>query len=770
MKQPKQKEKDVLEFHTSAHPSGRSGKIEVIPTKPCNTEKDLALAYSPGVAIPCMEIAKDPLKVYDYTVRGNLVAVITNGTAVLGLGNIGPLASKPVMEGKGILFKRFADIDVFDIELNAKTVDDFVHAVKALEPTFGGINLEDIKAPECFDIEERLAKEMHIPIFHDDQHGTAIISAAALINAAHILNKPLKNLRLVFNGAGAASIACGRLFLELGIAKENIIMCDSRGVIHKDRKEGMNKNKMEFAIDYDHKVQNLKQAIVDADVFVGLSVGDVMTPDMLKSMAKNPIVFALANPTPEIMPDLAKAVRPDVIVATGRSDFPNQVNNLLCFPFIFRGALDVRATTLTREMKLAVVHALAELAREEVPESVSIAYGGKSFEFGPDYLLPKPFDPRVLLKVAPAVAKAAKDSGATHFPITNYDKYRERLESLQGASKEFVRDTINRVKRNAKKHRIPQIVFPEANNEKVLKAVALILEEGFARPILLGYKEDILTKIKDLRLEEIKDLPILRPSIHANYNKYVKHLHKLRHRKGVHLKEAQYVMRDPNYFAAMSVHLGDADALITGATQNYADSVRPVLQIIGKSHRGVAAGLIIMIINRKVYFFADTTLNIDPTAEQIAHIALHVADVAQFFNIQPRVAMISFSNFVGRHPTPKKMKQAAEIINERYPHICVDGEMQISTALNTGIMKEFFPFCHLKQAANVLIFPNLDSGNIAYKIVQQLGKGEILGPFLMGVKQPANVLHRSCSVNDIVNTAALTALQVQALKERKLSL
>lgn len=762
------KEQEALDFHTS----GRPGKIEVIPTKPCNTEKDLALAYSPGVAIPCIEIAKDPLKVYDYTARGNLVAVISNGSAVLGLGNIGPLASKPVMEGKGILFKRFADIDVFDIELNAQTVDAFVQAVKALEPTFGGINLEDIKAPECFDIEEKLSKDMQIPIFHDDQHGTAIISAAALINAAHIINKPLKNLRLVFNGAGAAAIACGRLFLDLGLQRKNITMCDSKGVIHKDRIEGMNKNKLEFAMPYDPKIQNLKQALVDADVFVGLSVGGVMTPEMLKSMSKDPIVFALANPIPEIMPDLAKSIRSDVIVATGRSDFPNQVNNLLCFPFIFRGALDVKAKCLTKEMKLAVVHALAQLAREEVPESVSDAYDGKFFEFGPDYLLPKPFDPRVLLKVAPAVAKAAQASGATRFPIIDYDKYRERLESLQGASKEFVRDVINRVKGNArsKKMSLPKIVFPEANNEKVLKAISNILEEGFAKPILLGNKDLILEKIKDLRLEEIKDLPILRPSIHANYDRYVAQLHKLRHRKGVHLKEAQYLMTEPNYFAAMGVYLGDMDAMVTGATQNYADSVRPILQVIGKTERGVAAGLIIMIINREMYFFADTTLNIEPSAEQLANIALHAADVAEFFNIKPRIAMISFSNFASRHPTPQKMRLATEILKERHPHVCVDGEMQISTALNSEIMQDLFPFCKLKQAANVLIFPHLDAGNIAYKIVQQLGKGEILGPFLMGVKQPANVLHRSCSVNDIVNTAALTAIQVHALRDKKLIL
>ena len=760
---------NALDFHSS----GRKGKIEVIPTKPCNTEQDLALAYSPGVALPCIEIAKDPLKVFDYTARGNLVAVISNGTAVLGLGDIGPLASKPVMEGKGILFKRFADIDVFDIEVNAKTVDEFVQVVKALEPTFGGINLEDIKAPECFDIEERLTKEMQIPIFHDDQHGTAIISAAALINAAELVSKPLEKLRLVFNGAGAASIACARLFLDLGVIRENIIMCDSKGVIHKNRKEGMNKNKREFAIEYDPKIQNLKDALNGADAFIGLSVGGAMTTDMLKDMAKNPIVFALANPTPEIMPHLAKSVRSDVIIATGRSDFPNQVNNLLCFPFLFRGALDVKATCLTKEMRLAAVHALAQLAHEEIPESVSDAYDGKHFQFGPDYLLPKPFDPRVLLRIAPAVAKAAKTSGVARFPITNYSKYKERLESLQGASKEFVRDIINNVKKTVRsqKHSLPKIIFPEANNSKVLKAISQILEEGFAQPILLGDEEYILKKIKNLRLDELKDSPIFKPHSHLEYDKYVKELHRLRNRKGVHFREAQRLMRDTHYFAAMSVHLGDADAMITGTTQNYADSVRPVLQIIGKSHHNsVAAGLIIMIINRKVYFFADTTVNVDPSAEQLADIAIHVADVARFFHIRPRIAMVSFSNFASRYPSPKKMRLAAEIVKKTHPQLIVDGEMQASTALNSDIMEEFFPFCHLKQSANILIFPNLDSGNIAYKIVQQLGKGEILGPFLMGVKYPANVLHRSCSVNDIVNAAAFTALQVQTLKEKKLSL
>ncbi len=760
-------DKEALEFHSS----GRKGKIEVIPTKPCDTERDLALAYSPGVASPCLEIAKDPDKVFEYTARGNLVAVVSNGTAVLGLGNIGPLASKPVMEGKGILFKRFADIDVFDIELDTNSVDEFVASVKSLEPTFGGINLEDIKAPECFEIERRLVEEMQIPVFHDDQHGTAIISAAGLINAAHIANKKLSDLVIVMNGAGAASIACAKLFVSLGAKKSNIIMCDSKGTIRKSRTEGMNEHKLEFASDTEAKT--LGEALKGADAFIGLSVAGAVTKEMVKSMADNPIVFAMANPEPEIMPDEVKSVRKDALVATGRSDFPNQVNNLLGFPYIFRGALDVRAKRITEEMKLAAVHALAEMAREEVPESVTQAYGGRHFEFGPEYLIPKPFDPRVLLKVAPAVARAAEKSGVARQPIKSYSAYHDQLESLQGASKSFIRDAINRVKKHAKKknENLPRLIFPESASPKVLKAIKIIREEGIADPILLGYKDVVQKRLEELRLtDDFKDIPIHRPSEHPEYGNYVRHLYELRKRKGVHKQEAERLLRDPNYFAAMAVHLGDADGMITGATQNYADSVRPILEIVGRTNRGVAAGLIIMIINQKVYLFADTTVNVNPSAEELSSIAIHASDVARYFYLEPRIAMLSFSNFTAHHETPKKMREAAEIIKDRYPNVLVDGEMQADTAVNSEIMEELFPFCEIKKGANILIFPNLDAGNIAYKMVQQLGKGEVLGPFLMGVRKPANVLQRTCRVNDIVNTAALTSLQVQAIHEMKQTL
>lgn len=749
----------ALHFHSS----GRKGKLEVTATKPCDTEMDLSLAYSPGVAYPCTEIQNDPSKVFEYTSKGNLIAVISNGSAVLGLGNIGPLASKPVMEGKSILFKRFADIDVFDIELNIDSVDEFVSVVKALEPTFGGINLEDIKAPECFKIEERLKSELNIPVFHDDQHGTAIISGAALINAAEVSGKKLEDLKIVFNGAGAASIACAKIFISLGANRDNIIMCDSKGPI-TDKRDSLNFYKKQFITK--QKVTTLKQALKGADAFIGLSVAGAVTKDMIQQMNKAPIVFAMANPTPEIMPDEVKEVAPDAIIATGRSDLPNQVNNLLGFPYIFRGALDSRATSITQEMKLAAVNALAELAKEEVPESVSIAYGGKSFKFGPDYLIPKPFDPRVLLRVSTAVAKAAEASGVAKIPIKNYDTYKQKLESLQGASKGFIREAINRVKKQAKNSKLPKIIFPEGHNEKILKAVNIIVEEKIAEPFLLGYKEFILNKAKELNLDSLKDVLIERPNMHKKYDSYVKQLHKLRHRKGVHMEEALRLMKDPNYFASMSTAIGDSDAMITGAAQNYADSVRPILEIIGTTKKGVAAGLIIMIVNQKVYLFSDVTLNVNPSASELSHIAAHAADVARYFHIEPKVAMLSFSNFSSQHDNPKKMKEAVEFMKKNYPEIKVDGEMQADTALNPEIISELFPFSSIKNGANILIFPNLDAGNIAYKMVQQLGKGEVLGPFLMGIRRPANVLQRTCGVNDIVNTVALTAVQVQERKTR----
>lgn len=754
---------DSLEYHAS----GRPGKIEVITSKPCDTDRDLSLAYSPGVAQPCIEIAKDPKKVFDYTAKGNLVAVISNGTAVLGLGNIGPLAGKPVMEGKGVLFKKFADIDVFDIELNTDTAEGVIQAVKALEPTFGGINLEDIKAPECFIIEDELKKTMKIPVFHDDQHGTAIITSAALMNAVEIVGKKMEKIKIVVNGAGASAHACSKLFLSMGVKRENLIMCDSKGVIYKGRTDGMNKWKEEFA--NDTKKRTLTDALDGADVFLGLSVARSVTGDMLKKMNDKPIVFACANPDPEIMPDEAKAARPDVIMATGRSDFPNQVNNVLGFPFIFRGALDVRATSINEEMKLAAVQAIAKLAREEVPESVSRAYGGKQFKFGPEYFIPKPFDPRVLLWVAPAVAKAAMATGVAQLPIEDFEKYHDKLEALQGAAKSFIRSAINKVKTVTKKSQIdlPKIGFPEAHSEKVLKACNIILEEGIARPVLYGYPEVIKKKIQSLGLSNLNEVEIHRPSQHANLSLYSQTLYEMRKRKGVNLPEATRLMADPNYFGTMAVHLGDLDAVINGATQNYATSVKPILEIIGKTKAGVASGLIIVVLKDRVLFFSDCTLNVNPTAEELASIAIDAAEIAQYFEIEPRIAMLSYSNFAAKHESPQKMKKAAEIVKDRFPHLIVDGEMQADTAVDPSIIMEQFSFSELKKGANILMFPDLSSGNIAYKLLQRLGNAEILGPFLLGLRKPAHTLQRSCSVNDIVNTVALTALQTQVVREMK---
>lgn len=756
-------DQESLEYHSR----GRPGKIEVVPTKPSDTDRDLSMAYSPGVAAPCMQIFKDPNKVWEYTARGNLVAVITNGTAVLGLGDIGPLASKPVMEGKAVLFKKFADIDAIDIEVDTKNAEEFIRTVRNLEPTIGGINLEDIKAPECFIIEETLRKEMKIPVFHDDQHGTAIVSAAGLINAVELAGKKLSEVKIVMNGAGASSIACGRMFILVGANPKNILMCDSSGVIYKGRKEGMNKYKEQFAVESERRT--LTDAMKGADVFVGLSVAGAVTKEMIKSMAQRPIVFAMANPTPEIMPDEVNSVRSDAIMATGRSDFPNQVNNVLGFPFIFRGALDVRATVINEEMKLAAAQALASLAREEVPESVSRAYGGKQFRFGPEYILPKPFDPRVLLSVAPAVAKAAMDTGVAQKPIEDFKAYHDKLESMFGAARSFIRSAMNRVKKQAAErgNKLPRIVFPEAHSEKVLKACEIILDEGIAQPILLGYPAEIQATIDRLQLDAIKNCEIIRPSTSQKFDSYVKMLFEMRGRKGVHLEEANRLMRDPNYYAAMMLASNDADAMVSGASQNYADAVKPILEVVGKQRRGIGAGLIIMVLKDKVLLFTDCTLNVNPNAEQISTIAMQAAEVAQYFDIEPRIAMLSFSNFSARHESPHKMKVAAEILRSRMPHLSVEGEMQADTAINPEIMSELFPFSQLKKGANILVFPNLDAGNIAYKLVQQLTGGEVLGPFLMGVRKSAHVLQRVCSVNDIVNTVAITALHVQAIEDYK---
>lgn len=759
-------DQEALDYHSQPLP----GKVEVSSSKPCNTDKALALAYSPGVAAPCKEIAKNPEKVYDYTTKGNLVAVITNGTAVLGLGDIGPLAGKPVMEGKGVLFKQFANINVFDIEMNTKSVDEFCAAVKTLEPTFGGINLEDIKAPECFEIEERLKKEMNIPVFHDDQHGTAIISGAALINACEITGRKMADIKVVMNGAGAASVSCARIFIALGVQPQNLIMCDSKGVIHKGRTEGMNRYKAEFAVETPHRM--LADALKDADCFVGLSVAGAVTPEMIKTMAPKPLIFAMANPDPEISPPAAKAVRPDCIMATGRSDYPNQVNNVLGFPFIFRGALDVRATQINEAMKLAAVQALAKLAREDVPEKVSAAYGGQQFSFGPDYIIPKPFDPRVLLWVTPAVAKAAMESGVARQPINDFQAYRDRLESFQGAKTSFVRTVMHRVKNQAKakNEKLPLIIFPEGNSTKVLKAMQTIVEEGIARPVLLGYPDQVRRLIDELGFDELHGVPIVQPSMHPKFNEYVDKLFEMRQRKGVMRREAERLMADPDYFAAMAVKMGDADGLVTGATQNYAECVRPIFEIIGPGRRKTASGLNLVIFKNKMLFFADTAVNINPTAEQCATIAIHAARVAEYFRIQPRIAMLSYTNFRSRGESPHKMREAAELVKKHYPHYIVDGEMQADTAVNPEIVDRIFPFCEVKGGANILIFPNLDAGNISYKLVQQLGGAEVIGPFLMGIKKPANVLQRTCIAEDIVNTVALTALEAQAIREMESTL
>ncbi|XGC82490.1 NADP-dependent malic enzyme [Bdellovibrio bacteriovorus] len=754
-------DQEALVYHQQPKP----GKIEVISSKPCMTEKDLALAYSPGVAAPCKEIAKDPSKVYDYTAKGNLVAVISNGTAVLGLGDIGPAAGKPVMEGKGILFKQFAGIDVFDIEVATKNVDEFCNAVRVLEPTFGGINLEDIKAPECFEIEERLKKEMKIPVFHDDQHGTAIVSGAALLNACAITNRKMSDIRIVVNGAGASANSCAKIFIALGVRRENIIMCDSQGVIYKGRTAGMNKYKEYFASETE--ARTLTEALKGADVFVGLSVAGALTPEMLKDMSKDPIIFAMANPEPEITPDRARAARPDAIIATGRSDYPNQVNNVLGFPSIFRGALDTRSTQINEEMKLAAVHALAKLAREDVPEKVSATYGGKAFKFGREYLIPKPFDTRVLMWVAPAVAKAAMDSGVATRKIEDWDSYRDTLEALQGPSKVFIRSAINRVHQNAEANggELPKIVFPEGTSTKILKALATLVDERICQPILLGYPDRVKEKINALEIHSLKEVPVIHPSNHPQYAKYVERLYSLRQRKGVSLREAERLMADPNYFAAMMVHMGEADGMVTGSSMNYADAVRPILQTIGVYQNGVPAGLNFILLEDKFLVLADTTVNFNPTAEQCAAIALQAAKIVEYFGIEPRISMLSYSNFTGSAGTPAKMKKAAEIVKSLRPNMIVDGDMQADTAVNAEIMERLFPFSNLKGGANVLVFPNLESANITYKLIQQIGKVEVIGPFLMGVRRSANVLQRTTTVDGIVNSVVFTALEAQFIKD-----
>lgn len=754
-------DKQALEFHQL----GRPGKIEVISSKPCNTEKALALAYSPGVAAPCKVIAKNPEAVYDYTTKGNLVAVISDGTAVLGLGNIGPLASKPVMEGKGILFKNFAGIDVFDIEVKSSSTQEFINAVKTLEPTFGGINLEDIKAPECFEIEETLKKEMNIPVFHDDQHGTAIVSGAALLNACHIVGKKLENIKLVVNGAGASAIACTKIFVSLGVQKKNIFMCDTTGVIYKNRPSGMNKYKEEFANDTPKRT--LAEALEGADVFVGLSAAGAVTADMVKSMAKDPIIFAMANPDPEITPAQARAARADAIVATGRSDYPNQVNNVLGFPSIFRGALDTRSTQINEAMKLAACHSLAQLAREEVPDSVSASYGGQKFKFGRDYLIPKPFDTRVLMWVAPAVAKAAMDSGVAQKPITQWDKYKEQLEAIQGPQKVFIRSAINRVKENTERQgRLPRIVFPEGTSTKILRSIRALIDENICQPVVIGIPEVIREKAAKIDVD-LTGVEIVNPINHPKHHDYSEELFKRRQRKGINFREAERLLNDANYFAAMMIDQGDADGMVNGATTNYADAVRPILHTVGLAKQHVPSGLNILITENKILFLADTTVNLNPSAQQLAQIAIQTAFVAEHFGVKPRIAMLSYSNFTGAEGTPAKMKKAAELVRELRPDLIVEGDMQADTAVNAELQNRIFPFSQLGGEANVLMFPNIESANITYKLMQQLGKVEVIGPFLLGVRRAANVLQRTTTEDTIFNCVVLTALEAQIIWDKR---
>lgn len=740
---------DALKYHSGE----RSGKVEVVPTKPCVTQRDLSLAYTPGVGEICRVIDDEPEAAYEYTSKGNLVAVLSNGSAVLGLGNIGPLAAKPVMEGKGVLFKRFADIDVFDIEINSKTADEIIAVAKALEPTFGGINLEDIKAPECFIVEKKLKEEMNIPVFHDDQHGTAIISAAALINALEVADKDIEDVRIVVNGAGAAAIACTRLYMSLGAQPDNILMLDSKGVIYKGRSEGMNPYKEEFARDTDRRT--LSDALEGADVFVGLSIADVVSKDMLRSMSENPIVFALANPDPEIAYEDAVDAREDVIMATGRSDYPNQVNNVLGFPFIFRGALDVRARTINEEMKIAAVEALASLAKEQVPDSVRKAYGGIDLEFGREYIIPKPFDVRVITRVAPAVAKAAIESGVARKEIDDWDKYVFKLEERMGITREIVRTAIIKSHRSGKR-----IVFPEGEESKILRAAQIILDEQIANPVLLGNRKNIEQKADELKVD-LNNMEIIDPQHFNKQKEYTEALFKLRQRKGMTHADAARHMKRPNYLGVMMVHMNDADGMVSGLTQSYSSTIRPSLQIIGMAEgRNRVAGLYLVMTKRETYFFADTTVNINPNAEELAEIAVMTSEVVKRFNIEPKIAMLSFSNFGDtRIPQSNKVKEAVEIAHGLAPDLTIDGEIQADVALSPDVIEDVYPFSPLKNGVNTLIFPDLNAGNIAYKLMKKIGDASLLGPILMGMKKPVHVLQQGCEVDTIVNMTAVCAVE-----------
>jgi malate dehydrogenase (oxaloacetate-decarboxylating)(NADP+) len=754
----------ALEYHAT----GRAGKIEITPTKPCLTARDLSLAYSPGVAAPCLEIAKNPEDVYKYTAKGNLVAVLSNGTAVLGLGDIGALAGKPVMEGKGVLFKRFADIDVFDIEISSRTVEEVVSVVKALEPTFGGVNLEDIKAPECFEIEKRLQEICDIPIFHDDQHGTAIIGGAAFINACEITKRDIGKVKVVVSGAGAAAIATALFMIELGVKKENVLMADSKGVIYKGRTDGMNKYKEMFA--NETKCRTLADAMVGADAFIGCSAKGLVSKDMVKSMAKDPIIFAMANPDPEITPEEVAEVRSDAIMATGRSDYPNQVNNVLGFPFIFRGALDVRAKKINEEMKKAAAYALAGLAKEEVPDDVKRAYGNENFAFGRNYLIPKPFDKRVLTRVSPAVAKAAMDSGVARIRIEDMNAYAKSLQERLGQTGTIMRNIRSRLP-GANGADKPRIVFPEGSNARILKAVSILKDEGLIQPILLGNKKIIHKKMDQLGVSNLKDVEVIAAEDSPKYENYVQEFFHLRQRKGVSYNYAKDTLKRGNYYGSMMVKMGDADGMITGATQNYPECVRPIMKTIGTHMpgRSKVAGIMMLVFKSRVVFLADCTVQMNPDANDLADIAVNAAQMwRNVMKSEPRVAFLSYSNFgSNREQGASKMAEAVKIAKQKDPTLIADGEMQADVATNFDIMKNLFDFTTLDKAADVLIFPDLNAANISYKLLAQLGGATPIGPVLLPLRYAINIVQRTSSVDEIVNMSHLTALISQEIKVYK---
>jgi malate dehydrogenase (oxaloacetate-decarboxylating)(NADP+) len=743
---------EALAYHTGK----RHGKTEVVATKPCITQRDLSLAYTPGVAEPCLAIAKDPELVYEYTNKGNLVAVVSNGTAVLGLGDIGPMASKPVMEGKGVLFKRFADIDVFDIEVDSKDPEEIIRFCELLAPTLGGINLEDIGAPECFEIEERLRKSCDIPVFHDDQHGTAIISGAALVNALEVAGKKIEDVKVVFSGAGAAGIACATFYISLGVKQENLLMMDSKGVIYEGRTEGMNKYKERFAVDTD--ARTLADAMKDADVFAGVSDKRLVTQEMVKTRANDPIIFALANPDPEILPEDALAVRPDVIMATGRSDYPNQVNNVLGFPFIFRGALDVASTHINEEMKLAAARALANLTKEDVPDSVVRAYGGKPFKFGRDYLIPKPFDYRVLLWETPAVAEAAIETGVARKPYSSKEDYVRELENRLSRTRRVMHGVFDQAMADPKR-----IVFPEGESEKIIRAAKILADEGICKPVLLGSAENIDQLLKEHEVPK-KGIEIIDPLASDDAQVYAEVLSRTRWRQGVTLETACKAMRDPVYFGNMMVNQGDADGLIAGVTMSYPETIRPALQI-HKTREGIkrAAGMYLLLFEDRMLFIADTTVNQDPTADELAEIAWLSSQAAEhYFGIKPRVAMLSYSNFGSNiDHRSQKVRDAVAIAEERWPGLLIEGEMQADTAVEPLIAQEAFPLSRIQGDANILVCPDLESANIAYKLLWRLGKVEAIGPILIGIDAAVHVLQRGVDVNDVVNMAALCVLKAQ---------